>query len=138
VGANSEPDEKRACQVQLNFASRRKLPIRTSQRESYRAPFLFQPQTARGSDVCFHFLRIRAFGVPILQRSKAVAVQGGIGIDGVDVEALAKEQAGLAVRVRAFAFERNVRREGRVARHFLPHEMKRILRLPHVRPATGD
>jgi len=78
------------------------------------------------------------FGVPGLERCQSIAMNRCVGIDGIGVERLANEKAGLPMIVATRSNERDVRGERDVSRDFLPNEVKRIVGEPHVVAAACD
>jgi len=73
-----------------------------------------------------------------LQGRKAVAMQSCVGISGIQIETLSKDQTGLAMRVASGANKSDVGGERYVAGHFLPNKMKRVVGEPHVRASARD
>ena len=75
-------------------------------------PALLDPEPDWGRDVRLHLVRRGPLGVAELERRQAVAVQRGVDVGGVGVEALADHQARLAVRVLARCRETRCRPSG--------------------------
>jgi len=82
--------------------------------------------------------RHRTFLVAKLQRSHAAGMQSYIGINRIRIQSLPQHQHGFLVLIAAFVQKRNVSGQSHVARYFLPYELKRIRREPHILAAARD
>ena len=76
--------------------------------------------------------------LPVLQRGEAVAVQHGVDVGRIGLEALADDHPDLAVRVGAGADELHVRADEEIAAHLPPRELEFVARGPHVGAAGGQ
>ncbi len=85
-----------------------------------------------------HLLRSGPLRAAELQRGEAVAVDGGVGVGRVGVQARADDHARLAVRVGALAQEREPRLEDEVALQLLPGEVELVAWTPHVHAGCGE
>ncbi len=76
--------------------------------------------------------------VAILEGGEADSVQGGIGIGGIGVEALADDEAGFSMGIFAIDGEHYVGFEGEIGGDFFPDEVERVGGEPHVFAVAGD
>ena len=89
-------------------------------------PLFSMPQPLRGRDVRLNLVRGGTLGLAELQRGQPVAVQRGINIGRVGIQALADHQARLAMRLGTGAEECDVGRQREVARSLLPGVVERV------------
>jgi hypothetical protein len=112
------------------------LALRCEPHEGVLAAFFDSQARGRG-DVGLDFVGKSAFGIAVLKRSKAAAVQRDVGIGGVGVETLTDHDDGFAMLVHALADEGDVSVEGGVTGDFFPYEVEGVGGEPHVFSAAG-
>ena len=133
VAAHAYPHVKRRFQSDPRGSARQikfTFFVRQPQGE-VRAAF-FNPQPRRRGNIGLYFVGGRALLLAILQRGQTAAVQRRVGVRRIPVKALADHEHRFAMLVHALAEKRDVRRQRRIAGHFLPHELESIAGKPHI------
>jgi len=79
-----------------------------------------------------------AFDGAVLERCKAVAMDGDVGVDRVGIEILAEHEHRLPMSVDTRADKADIGLQGGIAGDATPEEMKGVLGAPDVGSASGD